>query len=193
MYKYNPLVQFITQLVISYGVFLFFKINPSFIILDFNLFSKYIPSGIVDTFISLKKAGGYELANSFLVVFLLNMLIYIFFIFLIIFLEWKFKKNYPNKKQDRETEFISNTIHIIVYIIVFIFVYLVTFEINIYNIPPIKGEACTRYRCYIGLFFWQNYVIWQSVSLFFMLMVAGLFYKLSTLINSFYKIYIKIR
>ena len=33
--------------------------------------------------------------------------------------------------------------------------------------------------------FWQNYIIWQSVSLFFMLMVSGLLYKASILINLF--------
>lgn len=92
MYKYNPLIQFVAQLIMSYGVFLFLKINPSFIILDFNLFNEYIPSGIIDTFISLKEAGGDELANSFLVVFLLNMIIYVFYIILIISSEWKFKK-----------------------------------------------------------------------------------------------------
>ena len=43
MYKYNPLIQFVAQLIMSYGVFLFLKINPSFIILDFNLFNEYIP------------------------------------------------------------------------------------------------------------------------------------------------------
>lgn len=33
------------------------------------------------------------------------------------------------------------------------FVYFLAFKINIYNIPSIKGVACTRNRCYIGLFF----------------------------------------
>ena len=66
MYKYNPLIQFVAQLIMSYGVFLFLKINPSFIILDFNLFNEYIPSRIIDTFISLKEAGGDEASKFFL-------------------------------------------------------------------------------------------------------------------------------
>lgn len=110
MYKYNHIIQFIAQLIMSYGVFLFLKINPSFIILDFNLFNEYIPSGIIDTFISLKEAGGDELANSFLVVFLLNMIIYVFYIILIISSEWKFKKIILTKKQDKEIGFIINII-----------------------------------------------------------------------------------
>lgn len=97
----------------------------------------------------------------------------------------KIKKKYPNKKQDKEIGFIINIIYYFIFITIFMFVYFLAFKINIYNIPSIKGVACTRNRCYIGLFFWQNYIIWQSVSLFFMLMVSGLLYKASILINLF--------